>query len=305
MSDRSTSMPSIEPGSLRAWLLGIRPKTLPAATAPVLLGTAIASRLGGLHWGAALAALVGALLLQITSNLANDVFDYEKGKDTAERLGPTRVVQAGLLTPAQVRRGLVAVLLGCLLVGSYLVGKTGWPLVVVGLAAMLAALAYTAGPYPLGYHGLGDVFVFLFFGPVAVAGTTFAQCEWLAPDALIASIAMGTLTGNILVVNNLRDRTEDAKTGKRTLAVRFGKHFAMRHALTNLVLAYLVPLYFCWQSRRPWPLLLPLLAVPWAVRWYRALGNTEGRAMNPLLAEAGKLLLVFSVLFSTGLLLSP
>lgn len=297
-------MTDVVPGSLSAWRLAIRPKTLPAALAPVLVGTAVAYRVGGLHWGAAVAAMLGALLLQVASNLANDVFDYEQGKDTADRLGPVRVVQSKLLTAKEVRAGLTFVIVCSCLVGSYLIGKAGWPVVVLGLASILAALAYTAGPYPLGYHGLGDLFVFVFFGPVAVIGTQYVQCEWVSVEAVWASIPMGLLTTNILVVNNLRDRAEDGRTGKRTLAVRFGKHFAMYQALGCLVLSYLFTISFCWFSTRPWPLLLPALTLPMARRWYLALGTTEGRAMNELLARAAKLLIVFALLFSVALVLS-
>jgi 1,4-dihydroxy-2-naphthoate octaprenyltransferase len=270
-----------------------------------LVGSAVAWRLEGFHWGAAFAALLGALLLQIASNLANDVFDFEHGKDTHERLGPVRVVQAGLLSPDAVRRGLLCVLGLAVLVGCYLVGKAGWPIVIVGVASMLAAVAYTGGPYPLGYNGLGDLFVFLFFGPVAVIGTTFVQTEWVSPEAVWASIPVGALTANILVVNNLRDRHEDAKTGKRTLVVRFGKHFAMRQAQMSLLVAFLIPLGFAWVLRRPWPILLPAIALPACLQWLRAIESTEGRPMNEQLARAAKLLLIHSVLFSVGLVLSP
>jgi 1,4-dihydroxy-2-naphthoate octaprenyltransferase len=233
------------------------------------------------------------------------VFDFEQGKDTSERLGPVRVVQAGLLSPAAVRRGLTVVLGFAVLVGCYLVGKAGWPIVIVGMASMLAAVAYTAGPFPLGYNGLGDIFVFAFFGPVAVIGTTFVQTEWVSPQAIWASIPVGALTANILVVNNLRDRTEDRKTGKRTLVVRFGKQFAMHQARVSLLVAYLVPLGFAWVLRRPWPVLLPLLLLPAVLRWLRAIETTEGRPMNEQLARAAKLLLAHSLLFSVGLVLSP
>jgi 1,4-dihydroxy-2-naphthoate octaprenyltransferase len=248
--------------------------------------------------------MLGALLLQVASNLANDVFDYEQGKDTSERLGPIRVVQAKLLTAKEVRIGLAVVIAASLLDGSYLVGKAGWPLVVVGLASILAALAYTAGPYPLGYHGLGDLFVFIFFGLIAVIGTQYVQCEWVSTQAIWASIPVGLLTTNILVVNNLRDRVEDARTGKRTLVVRFGKHFAMYQAAANLAVSYGTLIYFCWQTHQPWPILLPGLTLPLAIRWYREIGRTEGPAMNALLARAAQLLILFAALFSISLVVS-
>jgi len=305
MNTHPKSGVSIVPGSFSAWVVGIRPKTLPAALAPVLVGTAIAIRAGGFHWGAALAAMVSALLLQIASNLANDVFDFEQGKDTAGRLGPVRAVQSGLLSPQQVRTGLIIVLLFCLTVGSYLVGKAGWPLIIVGLASILSAVAYTAGPFPLGYHGLGDLFVFVFFGPVAVIGTAYVQCECLSIEAVWASIPIGLLTTNILAVNNLRDMAEDSRTGKRTLAVRFGKRFATRQTRYCWIVAYLAPLYFCWVTRRPWPLLLPLATLPFAHKWYKAVLVAEGRALNALLAMSAQLLLAYAVLFSISLVISP
>lgn len=292
------------PGSFAAWIVAIRPKTLPAALAPVLVGTAIAYRASALHVAASLAAALGALLLQIASNLANDVFDFEQGKDTQARLGPVRAVQSGLLSPRQVRVGLLVTFIGCLLVGSYLVGRGGWPIVAVGLASMLAAVAYTAGPYPLGYHGLGDLFVFLFFGPVAVMGTTYVQSGSISSEAWWASLALGALTTNILVVNNLRDRFEDEKTGKRTLAVRFGKHFAMGEAAAMLLIGYAVPLYFSTLSRSGWPMGLTILTLPLAIRWHRAVGRTEGKNLNPLLASAAQFLLLHSLLFSVALTVS-
>lgn len=292
---------TIEPGSVGAWIVAIRPKTLPAALAPVLVGAVLAYRSGGFMLAPAMFALAGAILLQIASNLANDVFDYEQGKDTAARLGPTRAVQSGLLTSTEARHGLVVVLLGCLAVGSYLVAATGWPLVVIGLCSMAAAVAYTAGPYPLGYHGLGDLFVFLFFGPIAVVGTQYAIAEVATAEAYWASISIGALTTNILVVNNLRDRQEDSRTGKRTLTVRFGERFALRQAGLLLALAYLAPIYFWVNFRSVWPAMLPLLSLPLAWKWFRDLAVVRGRAMNSLLAAAARILLVFATLFSLGL----
>ncbi|MEJ2541866.1 MAG: 1,4-dihydroxy-2-naphthoate octaprenyltransferase, partial [Gemmatimonadota bacterium] len=165
------------------WLLAIRPRTLPAAAAPVILGTAIAHHVGGLAWLPALAALAGALLIQIATNLANDYFDFVKGADTEDRVGPTRVTQAGLITPGAVRRGMILTLLAALAVGVYLVAVGGLPIVVIGLLSLVCAVAYTGGPWPLAYHGLGDLFVFVFFGLVAVASTVYVQMlEWL-PEA--------------------------------------------------------------------------------------------------------------------------
>jgi len=231
----------VRPGSFRAWVIAARPPTLSAALVPVLVGTACAVAENGVRVGAAVAALTGALLLQIAANFANDVFDYEKGADTAERLGPVRAVQAGLLTPDAVRRGLYLVLGLALLVGVYLTAVAGPAVVAIGLASMAAAVAYTGGPYPLGYHGLGDVFVMLFFGFVAVLGTTFVELGRVTPLAVAASVPVGALATAILVVNNLRDIATDRVAGKRTLAVRWGERGALTEYALLLLTAYVVP----------------------------------------------------------------
>lgn len=292
----------LKSGGIGAWLVAIRPRTLPTAMAPVIVGLSLAYPASNFAWLAALAAMMGALLLQIASNIANDVFDFEHGKDTSERLGPVRAVQSGLLTPSQARAGLAVVLAMCMLIGSYLVYRSGWPILVVGVVSMIAAVAYTAGPYPLGYHGLGELFVFIFFGPVAVVGTQYAISQVTTPDAYLASLSLGALATNILVVNNLRDRSEDARTGKRTLAVRFGERFTLALATSMLLLAYASPLYF-WLSRQtPWPLLLPALTLPLAVLWWRRLRTVRGKPMNGLLAQAAQLVFFFGVLYAVGLL---
>jgi 1,4-dihydroxy-2-naphthoate polyprenyltransferase len=304
MASQVMSSTEIRPSSLGAWLIAIRPKLLPAAVAPVLVGAALAHRGGAFHLMPALFVVSGALLLQVASNLANDVFDFEQGKDTSERLGPIRAVQSGLLSPAEVRTGLVVVLAGCAAVGSYLVARTGWPLAVVGLASMVAAVAYTAGPFPLGYHGLGDVFAFLFFGPVAVMGTEFAIAEIVTQSGFLASLSVGALTTNILVVNNLRDRHEDARTGKRTLAVRFGERFSVLQAAALVCIAFASPLYIALSVGSPWPFVLPALALPLTLKWLMRLRVVRGRPMNVLLAAAARNLLFFAGLFALGLWIS-
>lgn len=209
-------------GRARAWLLAIRPKTLPAAVAPVVVGTAMAYADGLAAPLPATAALSGALLIQIATNLANDYFDHRKGADTADRVGPTRVVQAGLLSPRAVLAGTCATMALAVAVGSYLVWVGGWPILLIGLASLVLALAYTGGPFPLAYHGLGDLFVFVFFGLVAVGGTYWVQALAFEPELLTAGAGVGALITAILVVNNLRDRETDAVAGKQTLAVRLG-----------------------------------------------------------------------------------
>jgi 1,4-dihydroxy-2-naphthoate octaprenyltransferase len=301
----SLAFEGVRPGSVRAWVIAARPPTLSAALVPVAVGTACAFVEGGLKPGPATAALVGAVLLQIAANFANDVFDYEKGADTAERLGPVRAVQAGLLSPSVVRRGLYAVLALALAVGVYLTAMSGPVIVAIGLASMLAAVAYTGGPYPLGYHGLGDVFVMLFFGFVAVLGTTFVQVGRVTELALWASVPVGALATAILVVNNLRDIATDRVAGKRTLAVRFGERGSLIEYALLLALAYAVPLVLLLRGRASVTILLPWLTLPLAVRLFGAVRRERGRALNPLLARTAALLLVHGLLFALGLVLMP
>ena len=206
----------------RAWLLAIRPKTLTAAAAPVFLGTGLAASHGAFRLLPALVALLGAVLIQIGTNLANDYYDYLRGGDTSARVGPIRVTHAGIIPPPAVRNAAYFVLALALIVGSYLVWVGGWPIVGIGLASLFCAIVYTGGPFPLAYHGLGDLFVFIFFGLVAVGGTYWVQVLSYGPEVLLAGVGMGGLATAILVMNNLRDIRSDAQTGKRTLAVRLG-----------------------------------------------------------------------------------
>jgi len=287
---------------LRPWLLASRPKTLPAAAAPVLVGTALAWQLGGFRPGPALAALAGALLLQIGANLANDVYDYQHGADTADRLGPLRVTQAGLLAPAQVKTGMWLVFGLASLCGLYLVLAAGWPVVVIGLCSILAAIAYTGGPYPLGYHGLGEWFVFIFFGLAGVMGTCYVQALRLSWTAFWAAVCMGLLTAAILVVNNLRDIVTDRAAGKRTLAARFGAAWARREYLALLAAAYLIPPALALAGAASPAVLLSWLSLPMALRLARFVCTQEGRPLNLALARTGQLELLFGVLFALGLL---
>ncbi|APR78393.1 1,4-dihydroxy-2-naphthoate polyprenyltransferase [Minicystis rosea] len=295
------AMKTVQPGSLRAWVLAARPATLTAALVPVMVGTAVAHETGGVRPGPALAALFGAFMLQITSNFANDVFDHEKGADTSERLGPTRAVQAGLLTAKQVRAGLMVTIALAVLSGVYLAFVGGWPIVAIGIASVLSAVAYTGGPYPLGYHGLGDLFVMIFFGFVAVCGTVFVQTGTVPPLAWLASVPVGAIATAVLVVNNVRDRETDVKAGKRTLAVRFGRQAGVIEYATLFVIAYAAPIVAVLAlGQRRW-VLLPIVTVPRAARLVRTLASTEGRPLNDCLVSTAKLLLLYGVLFSLGL----
>ena len=236
------------PGRVGAWVMASRPATLPAAVAPVVVGTAMAAFRGVMEVLPAAAALVAALLIQIATNLANDYFDHRKGIDADDRVGPTRVVQAGILTPEAVLRATVLVLGATTLVGVYLVWVGGVPILVIGILSLICAVAYSAGPFPLAYHGLGDLFVFVFFGLIAVSGTYWVQAGEFELDLLLAGAGVGTLTTAILVVNNLRDIPSDERAGKRTLAVRLGASGTKAEFLLLVLKAGAVPLSASWSS---------------------------------------------------------
>lgn len=285
------------------WYMAMRPKTLPAAAAPVIVGISLALGDGGFRLLPALAALAGALLLQIGSNLANDVFDYKKGTDTAERTGPLRVTQAGLLTPGQVMAGMWTIFLIAAVIGFYLIYVGGWPILVIGVLAIISAIAYTAGPYPLGYNGLGDIFVFIFFGPVAVAGTYYVQTGTVSAVSWWASIPIGLLITAILVVNNLRDIDTDRKTGKRTLAVRWGLKFTQREYLVLVLLSYFIPVIIQLSTEvSPW-ILLSWLSIPLSLPLIKDIYSRKGKALNKTLAGTARLALVYAALFSLGYIL--
>jgi len=290
-------------GSAGAWVLAARPATLTAAIVPVAVGTACAVAAGGFRLGPALAALAGAVLIQIGTNFANDVFDHDKGADTEERLGPTRAVQAGLLSAARMRRGMVVAFGLAVAAGVYLTWVAGLAVVAIGVASVMSGIAYTGGPFPLGYHGLGDLFVMLFFGLVAVCGTAFVQVGHVPEIAWWASIPVGSLATAILVVNNVRDRETDARAGKRTLAVRLGRRGGIAEYGLLLALAYGLPVALVVAGRAgPWAL-LPLATLPLGVRALRSLVRESGDRLNPVLGATARLLLLHGALFAVGLAL--
>lgn len=287
----------------QAWVLAARLKTLPAAISPVLVGAALAADVGRFDLWPALAALLGALLLQIGSNLANDYFDAMKGTDNATRLGPTRVTAAGIISPSNMRIGMVVTFGLAALVGFYLIQVGGWPILVVGAAAILAALAYTGGPKPFGYMGLGDLFVFLFFGPIAVCGTYYLQTFNLSRDAIFASLPLGALITAILVVNNLRDIDSDRAAGKHTLAVRVGREATCSEYIALIALAYAVPVILAIGRASPW-LLAPFLTLPIALRLIATIQRaSDGPTLNAALARTAQLSLLFALSLSAGFLL--
>ncbi|MBI1294675.1 1,4-dihydroxy-2-naphthoate polyprenyltransferase [bacterium] len=286
----------------QAWILAARPKTLPAALTPVLVGTALALHDGVFALLPALAAALGALLLQIGSNFANDYFDFFKGADTPERLGPPRVTAMGLISPSTLRWGMVVVFGLAVLVGVYLLTVGGWPIVAIGVASILAALLYTGGPFPFGYYGLGDIFVFIFFGLVAVCGTYYVQALTLTWPVVVAAVPPGLLVTAILVVNNLRDIETDRRAGKRTLAVLLGKERTQMEYVLLLALAYALLLLLWFGFGFHWLVLLPWLTLPLALRLTTQIRRETGRSLNKALAGTAQLGLLFSIALSIGLL---
>lgn len=289
----------------KIWLLAARPRTLGAALAPVLMGSALAFGDGYRAWGAALAAALGAILIQIGTNFANDYFDFHKGADTAERVGPLRVTQAGLLRPGQVLAAFVITFALSALPGLYLIAVGGLPILILGILSIVSGILYTAGPFALAYIGLGDVFVLLFFGFGATVGTYYVQTGRISSAVLLASLAPGLLSTAILTVNNLRDRGTDTASGKRTLAVRFGPGFARWEYALCWAGALLTPwlIYFLTPAKAPWSLLasaVGLLAWP---ALQRVWSLDSDPALNPILGQTGQLLVLFSLVFSVGWLI--
>lgn len=286
---------------LSFWWLAIRPRTLPAAAAPVAVGTAVAVLDGVFSAIPALAAFAGALLLQIAVNLANDYFDAKNSIDSEERLGPVRVTQSGLIPPEQVKAAMILSLALAALVFLYLTAEGGLVIFWVGVASVLAALAYSGGPYPLASHGLGEVFVFIFFGVVAVCGTYRVQAESISWLAVAASLPPGLLVSAIMVVNNLRDRDTDVRAGKNTLAVRLGRKNTIHLYRLLLSVSYAVPLLLLPGSGAGVAVLLPFLTVPMAWSLHREIKTVTGSELNEILARTAKLSLLFCLLFAVGI----
>ena len=286
---------------IRAWLLATRPKTLIASVAPVIAGTGLAIYHGVFAFLPALAALLGAICIQIGTNIGNDYYDFVRGGDTEDRVGPVRVTQAGILPPKIVRAGMLAALGLAIVLGVYLVWIGGWPIVWIGLASIACAVLYTGGPFPLAYHGLGDLFVFIFFGLVAVAGTYYVQGLSWSADAFLIGAGVGALNTALIVVNNLRDIETDARAGKRTLAVRIGRTLTKLEYLLMLMISLLVPLVGWMVLSWPVAVLCSLLVIPLSVSpAKKVIEHVEARDLLPALAETAQLVGVYGLALAAG-----
>lgn len=297
-------MAAERPSTLRIWYLAARPKTLPAAVAPIVVGTAVAVRESSFVWWVALLALVTALLLQIAANFANDAIDAKKGSDTADRTGPTRITAAGYVSYQQVMNATWITLALAMGTGIPLLIRGGWPFVALGIASLVCAVAYTGGPFPISYLGLGEIFVFLFFGLIAVTGTAYLQTGELTALSLLASIPPGAMIVGILIINNYRDREQDARVNKRTVAVRIGPKNTRIEYYLMLGLTLISPFVFWalgWLNA--WAL-LTLLSLPMFRQLVHQVQTLQGPPLNQTLGLTGKTALVHSLLLGAALILS-
>lgn len=285
---------------IQTWVLASRPKTLWCSISPVVVGTLMAWSDGGFHMQAAVGCLLMGLAVQIATNFHNDYCDFEKGTDNEERLGPVRVTQAGFATPSEMAFATLAIFFFALLCSLWLSVRAGWPIVAVAAASIASGWAYTGGPRPFAYNGLADLFVLLFFGPVATGGTYYCQTLSLNPGVLLCGLAPGLICAAVLTVNNLRDIEGDSRSGKRTLAVRFGKGFARMEYLVCFVLASFVPViaagYYGYGSAMFGWILLPLAWPNVRTVWT----CQDAARLNPVLAGTGKLLMAYTALFGLG-----
>lgn len=302
MTAASTPSPTEStPSQVQIWLAASRPATLLLSAAPVMMGAAFAWHHKAFDAVAAFFALLVAVFIQIGTNIANDYFDHKKGADTADRLGPARVTQKGWVDPAIVARVAALCFFLAFLSGLVLVYKAGWVLLAVGIVSILAGAWYTGGPAPLAYTGLSDIFVVIFFGPVAVLGTYYAQTHQLDLSAAVASVALGLIATAVLAVNNLRDRETDVLANKRTMVVRFGKRFGLvEHALC-LILPFVIVAGGVWQGMFPARTLVTLILLPLIVREILSVRRLDGAALNPHLGGAARSAVLFSLLFSVAL----
>ncbi len=287
--------------NFKNWEIAVRPKTLGTAIAPVLIGTAMAFSEDKGHIGAALASLLCALLIQIGTNFSNDYYDFIKGADTDERLGPIRAVQSGSVTPEMMLRNFIFVFVMAFFIGIYLVYRGGWPIVIIGILSITSGILYTAGPFPLAYIGLGDLFVLFFFGPVAVGGTFYVQTLEISEVVIIAGLGPGFLATALLAVNNLRDESTDKKVGKKTLAVRLGSRFVRIEYVVAIVISLIIPFILVFWTNSHWLICLSvLILIPGREPIRDIATGLTGMELNQTLASTGKLTIIYSLLFSFG-----
>lgn len=292
-----------EISKIESWFLASRPKTLPAAVMPVFVGTAIAIHNGKFFAPAAIIALVCSLLIQIGTNFINDLHDFLKGSDKKERLGPMRVLASGLISVNEMKFGIAVVFGSAFLLGMYLVYLGGWFVFLIGVLSLIAGYAYTAGPYPLAYNGLGDIFVFVFFGFVGTIGTYYVQAQEITMLVFWSSIPVGALITNILVVNNYRDIEEDRLAGKRTLAVKFGSTFSRMQYLLFMILSYAILPVVYFTFKQSLFVFLPLITLPISIKLVNMIFKLTGSDLNKTLELTAKLSAIYGLLFAIGVLL--
>ena len=286
---------------MKNWLWAARLKTLTAAISPVILGSALAFHDGSFYLLICAMTLLAAVLIQIGTNFANDVFDFQKGTDREDRKGPLRVTHSGLISPEKMIRAMWLTFALAICVGFYLAWIGGWPIVWIGLLSIAAGILYTGGPYPLGYHGWGDVFVFIFFGLIAVPGTYYLQMGIISNLSIWMGAIMGMLSTAILVVNNLRDADTDKISGKKTLAVRFGKKFSKMQYSILILSPFLLPLYIWWNIENELSLLITISLLPISFHLIKQIFSLTGRDLNLVLARTARFLFFFTILLSAGL----
>ncbi len=293
----------LKPNKIYFWILATRPKTLPAAIVPVVVGSAIAIYYNKFHFMAAVTALLCSILFQIGANFTNDLYDYLKGSDKTERIGPQRVVSSGLISVKEMKIGIIIVFSMSFILGLYLVYLGGWLIFIIGILCIITAIAYTAGPLPLAYHGLGDIAVFIFFGFIGTIGTYYVQAHEVTPLIFWASVPVGALITNILVVNNYRDRDEDKLSGKNTLAVIFGEKFSKAQYTILIILSYVVLFVVYFTFKENLIVFIPILTLPLSLKLIRMIYTLKGKELNKTLELTAKLSAIYGLLFALGIVL--
>ncbi|WP_337866004.1 1,4-dihydroxy-2-naphthoate polyprenyltransferase [Ignavibacterium sp.] len=288
---------------LNSWILAARPKTLPAALVPVMVGSSLAYHQGKFYPLYSLIALICSLLIQIGTNFTNDLYDHLKGADTAKRKGPLRVLSAGLISVNEMKKAIAFVFGLTFLLGLYLVYVTDLNIFLIGVFSIIAGLAYTAGPFPLAYHGLGDLFVFLFFGIIGTMGTFYLHHQEFSILSFLVSLPVGALITNILIVNNYRDFEEDKQAGKNTLAVILGRKFSRYEYIFFLLLSFFIPFVLYFKYNFDEIIFLPYLTLPAATILVKMIFNFQGQQLNKTLELSAKFSALYGLLFSAGMIL--